>query len=115
VQQFDVQIEEDVLLYDPRGEFAAKFCVHEVKGAHVRLYFEIRLRNEDGSYMCTSKPFMWDIEIREPFELDVSQGNQPDNFLTITVTEFRRGRATLDVVSPVDWEVVRAREIPEEA
>ena len=114
MQQFDVEIEEDVLLYDQRGEFAAKFCVQDVKGRHVKLYFEFRLRNADGSYMFTAKPHLWDTEILEPFELDVSEKEDTENLLMITVTEFRRGRASLDVVSPVEWEVIPAREISEE-
>ena len=113
VQQFELEIAEYVNLYDESGEFRARFCVSEVKG-QAKIWFEIRLRDSDGSYMHSMAVQVWDTEIGEPNEMDVSEENEPENVLSITVTEFRGGRASLDVVSPTGWEVVPLREIPGE-
>ena len=110
--QFEVEIEEQLWLYKD-GEYAMKFCVQDVNGPHVKLYFEIRLRKADGSYMFTAKPYMWDAEVLTPFEFDVSDAGEPENVLSITVTEFREGRVSLDVIPPTRWDVIPMREHPE--
>jgi hypothetical protein len=114
MQQLEVGLEENMLVYDEDGEFAMKFCVQEVTRRDVKLYFEIRLLNPDGSYMFTAKPYIWDTELLTPFELEVSDGGEPENFLSVTVTEFRRGRASLEVVPPRGWKVIPEREAAQE-
>jgi hypothetical protein len=106
----EVELREKIILYN-NGEFAMTFCIDEVQGDRVNLYFEIRLRGPDKAYLFTLKPYVWETEILTPFEFDVSEEGENENVLTITVTAFERGRASLLLVPPSGWEAIPQREI----
>jgi hypothetical protein len=110
MRAIDVELREKIILYN-RGEFAMTFCVEEVQGAKVNLYFEIRLRGPDNAHLFTLKPYIWETEILTPFEFDVSEEGEAENLLTITVSACEGSRASLIVVPPSDWEAIPERDI----
>jgi hypothetical protein len=110
---FEVELSEKIILYN-KGEFAMTLCVEEVHGTEVKLYFEIRLRRPDGSYSFTLKPYPFETQVLTPLEFDVSDEGEDENVVTITVTAFERGRASLTLVPPSNWEAIPQREVSDE-